>query len=502
MPTSATQSTTPAERERLGGDLAGTVVFSAKEAFYKCWAASTAAAARLRRRRGRAATPTGRSRPAPAGAPSWPGRWAVRDGFVVTAAWAVRRELGRLRSDRVERGAVRPAAPWTTTTTPRPASTHLRRRVAASSRCSSAPLGVAPVERRRRRRRTPSCSASRPPTATVVAGHATEVVLRLSEPVSLTGGSARVLDHAPTVVSGRAGGDGIDASPSRSRRALHDGTYTVAWVAISEDSHPVSGATVFSIGAPSAGAAPSSRRRSPGAGWGVRAGAGVARRRRLRRRARRRRRLVVPRRGRIAMGGRPVAATRPLARRARRGARRRRPGGVDAAAHRPRRRRARRAARQRPAGRVAAGTDRDLHRRHRGRAARAGRVDRAGVGATPAGRRRRALGVGVAALAGFAVEGHTRSQRPVALMVGVRRRAPGRAVRSGSVASPPSSSPSGASRMPASLGRLVARFSAMAVVRRRGRRRRGHRDGDHRAAVARRPRLDGLRAGAADRRSR
>ena len=62
------------------------VVFCAKEAFYKCWSALDGAVLEftdvevaLRRRRSFVATP--------AGGDPWPGRWAVRDGFVLTAAW-------------------------------------------------------------------------------------------------------------------------------------------------------------------------------------------------------------------------------------------------------------------------------------------------------------------------------------------------------------------------------------------------------------------------------
>ena len=77
------------------------------------------------------------------------------------------------------------------------------------------------------------------------------VTLRFSEEVSLTGGSVRVLDDAgdvvaddPTVV-----GDTINLPLSA---GMSDGTYTVAWGVISADSHRISGASVFHIGAPSA----------------------------------------------------------------------------------------------------------------------------------------------------------------------------------------------------------------------------------------------------------
>ena len=98
------------------------------------------------------------------------------------------------------------------------------------------------------------------------------VELVWSEPVSLTGGSARVLDDAATEVSAAATVDGTTLTiPIEA--TLPDGTYTVAWDVISQDSHPISGATVFHVGAASStgpvdvGTAE--------AGWGVRAAAAV-----------------------------------------------------------------------------------------------------------------------------------------------------------------------------------------------------------------------------------
>jgi copper transport protein len=113
-----------------------------------------------------------------------------------------------------------------------------------------------------------------PPDGAVVKDTPAEVRLRFSEHVSLTGGSARVLDQQATVVSGEPRVDGDDVLIPLGRD-LADGTYTVTWVAISQDSHPVSGATVFSIGAPSAGGAAAAVPAPPSAGWGVRFGAGV-----------------------------------------------------------------------------------------------------------------------------------------------------------------------------------------------------------------------------------
>ena len=101
----------------------------------------------------------------------------------------------------------------------------------------------------------------------------TEVVLRWSEPVSITGGSARVLDDTAAVVSGEAVVvDGALVTIPITGE-LADGTYTVAWDVISEDSHPISGATVFYVGAPSTAGPVDAQ--AGAAGWGVRTGAAI-----------------------------------------------------------------------------------------------------------------------------------------------------------------------------------------------------------------------------------
>ena len=89
-----------------------------------------------------------------------------------------------------------------------------------------------------------------PADGTLLDAAPAEVVLRWSEPVSITGGSARVLDDTAAVVSDEARVDGTVVTIPISGE-LADGTYTVAWDVISEDSHPISGATVFYVGAPS-----------------------------------------------------------------------------------------------------------------------------------------------------------------------------------------------------------------------------------------------------------
>jgi copper transport protein len=79
------------------------------------------------------------------------------------------------------------------------------------------------------------------------------VSLRFNEPVETAFGSVRVYDAAANRVDS---GD-ISRPDERSvavaiDRRLPRGTYTVTWRAISADSHPVSGAFVFHVGAPGA----------------------------------------------------------------------------------------------------------------------------------------------------------------------------------------------------------------------------------------------------------
>lgn len=76
------------------------------------------------------------------------------------------------------------------------------------------------------------------------------VTVRFTEPVSLSGGSTQVFDDTGEVIA-------TDGSVSDSTvtiplpSELADGTYVVAWRVISADSHPISGSSVFSVGAPS-----------------------------------------------------------------------------------------------------------------------------------------------------------------------------------------------------------------------------------------------------------
>lgn len=81
------------------------------------------------------------------------------------------------------------------------------------------------------------------------------VTLGFTESVSLLDDSIRVVDpdNRPVRVSeaGRAKGRS-DTARVRLPRDLADGTYTIAWRVVSADSHPVSGALIFSVGKPSA----------------------------------------------------------------------------------------------------------------------------------------------------------------------------------------------------------------------------------------------------------
>ncbi|MFE7192857.1 FixH family protein [Kitasatospora sp. NPDC057541] len=81
------------------------------------------------------------------------------------------------------------------------------------------------------------------------------VTLTFSEAVSLSSDSVRVLDPAGKAVD--AGNPGhADGKDNTARvglgSGLANGTYTVAWRAVSDDSHPIGGAFTFSVGAPSA----------------------------------------------------------------------------------------------------------------------------------------------------------------------------------------------------------------------------------------------------------
>ncbi|MEU0620702.1 copper resistance protein CopC [Streptomyces rubiginosohelvolus] len=99
-------------------------------------------------------------------------------------------------------------------------------------------------------------TGSDPADGVVVDTAPKEVTLSFSEAIAVGDDSIRVLDpsgkRADTDTEPK---DLSEGSTVRYGVALHsglpDGTYTVAWQAISADSHPISGAFTFSIGAPS-----------------------------------------------------------------------------------------------------------------------------------------------------------------------------------------------------------------------------------------------------------
>ncbi|MFE7120280.1 copper resistance CopC/CopD family protein [Streptomyces sp. NPDC057654] len=97
-------------------------------------------------------------------------------------------------------------------------------------------------------------TATDPADGSVVKTAPQRVKLTFSEGVLLSADSLRVLDpQGKRVEEGRAAhADGAsDTATVALRGGLADGTYTVAWQAVSADSHPVGGAFTFSIGAPS-----------------------------------------------------------------------------------------------------------------------------------------------------------------------------------------------------------------------------------------------------------
>ncbi|MBR7672373.1 copper resistance protein CopC [Streptomyces daliensis] len=107
-------------------------------------------------------------------------------------------------------------------------------------------------------------TGSSPAEGSVVDSAPEEVTLSFSEGVAMSDGSIRVLDpRGKRVDEGTvrdlggaddAGGGSGGSTVKRGvglKSGLPDGTFTVAWQAVSADSHPVSGAFTFSIGAPS-----------------------------------------------------------------------------------------------------------------------------------------------------------------------------------------------------------------------------------------------------------
>ena len=79
-----------------------------------------------------------------------------------------------------------------------------------------------------------------------------QVSLTFSEGVAMSDGSVRVLDpKGKRVDTGKTSEQGTNTYAVKLHSGLPDGTYTVTYQVVSADSHPVSGAFTFSIGAPS-----------------------------------------------------------------------------------------------------------------------------------------------------------------------------------------------------------------------------------------------------------
>lgn len=95
-------------------------------------------------------------------------------------------------------------------------------------------------------------TGSDPAQGTVVDTAPTQVSLTFSEKVATTDGSLRVLDpKGKRVDTGKPANVSGTTYAVQLHAGLPDGTYTVTYQVVSEDSHPVSGAYTFSIGAPS-----------------------------------------------------------------------------------------------------------------------------------------------------------------------------------------------------------------------------------------------------------
>ncbi|MEU6661706.1 copper resistance protein CopC [Streptomyces sp. NPDC046821] len=95
-------------------------------------------------------------------------------------------------------------------------------------------------------------TGSDPKQGAVVDQAPTRVTLTFSENVAMSDDSVRVLDPAgKRVDTGKAASLGGTTYGVKLHSGLPDGTFTVAYQVVSADSHPVSGAFTFSIGAPS-----------------------------------------------------------------------------------------------------------------------------------------------------------------------------------------------------------------------------------------------------------
>ncbi|WP_418957994.1 copper resistance CopC/CopD family protein [Streptomyces tritici] len=136
-----------------------------------------------------------------------------------------------------------------TTTAPRLGAVLARLLLVAAALLGALLAGAAPANAHA------ALTGSDPQDGAVVATAPKEVNLTFSEQVAMGDDAIRVLDPS---------GKRIDTGEIRDlcsgalvrygvglRSGLPDGTYTVAWQTVSADSHPISGAFTFSIGAPS-----------------------------------------------------------------------------------------------------------------------------------------------------------------------------------------------------------------------------------------------------------
>ncbi|WP_086828904.1 copper resistance protein CopC [Streptomyces sp. NRRL B-24572] len=136
-----------------------------------------------------------------------------------------------------------------TTTAPRLGNALARLLILAAALLGTLLAGAAPASAHA------ALTGSDPKDGAVVATAPKEVNLTFSEQVALSTDSIRVLDPAGRRADTGEIRDLCSGSVVRYgvglRAGLPDGTYTVAWQAVSSDSHPVAGAFTFSIGAPS-----------------------------------------------------------------------------------------------------------------------------------------------------------------------------------------------------------------------------------------------------------
>ncbi|MFI1656542.1 copper resistance CopC/CopD family protein [Streptomyces sp. NPDC020472] len=136
-----------------------------------------------------------------------------------------------------------------TTTAPRLGTALARLLILAAALLGTLLAGAAPASAHA------ALTGSDPKDGAVVATAPEEVNLTFSEQVAMSADSIRVLDPAGRRADTGEIRDLCSGSVVRYgvglRAGLPDGTYTVAWQAVSADSHPVAGAFTFSVGAPS-----------------------------------------------------------------------------------------------------------------------------------------------------------------------------------------------------------------------------------------------------------